>query len=54
MATGYKTTYITLPELTVMGSLCGPSDTVNADIVQAYSVNGLNPLTIPIVLVKVS
>ena len=39
--------------LTVIGgSLTGPADTVDANIVQLYSVNGLNPSTVPGALVK--
>ena len=34
------------------GSLIGPGETVNANIVHVYSVNGFNPLTAPVVLVK--
>ena len=35
---------------TVIGSLTGPGSTVNAKIVHVYSVNGLNLLTVPTVL----
>ena len=34
------------------GSLIGPCETVNANIAHVYSVNGFNPLTAPVVLVK--
>ena len=40
--------------MTLMGSLNGPGNTVNADTVQVYSVNGFNSLTVPVVLVKVT
>ena len=39
--------------MTLIGSLSGPGNTVNADTVQVYSINGLNPLIVPVVLVKV-
>ena len=34
------------------GSLIGPGKTVNANIAHVYSVNGFNPLTAPVVLIK--
>ena len=39
--------------MTLIGSLGGPGNTVNANTVQVYSINGLNPLIAPVVLVKV-
>ena len=39
--------------VTLIGSLAGPGNTVNADILQVYSVNGLRFWTVPVVLVTV-
>jgi len=39
--------------VTLIGSLTGPGNTVNADILQVYSVNGLKFRTVPVVPVTV-
>ena len=35
------------------GSLTGPGNTVNAEILQLYSVNDVSPVIVPVVLVTV-
>ena len=43
---------VTIPAsdvLKTIDSLIGPGSTVNANIKQLYSVNGLNPLIVPVV-----
>ena len=37
----------------VMGSLAGPSSIVTACIVDSYVVDGVNPVTVPLVLVSI-
>ena len=47
---------VTIPDSAVVTTtgvgLIGPGCTVNASTVQLYTVNGVSPLTVPVVVVK--